>query len=175
MKKEIILGTFSTIILLALGLSGCSSLPTIKVTKHKFPKGFVFIGEPKRPYEAKGWVKTKVTWNSLNPDYEESDLCKNYWNKAAMDLVKRAKENGADAVIDMRSVVFLIDGKQQTYPTPECTDDGAEGELLAQGIAVKWKPESPLEKSERKNKERQETSKKDELGEPIFKPSETDE
>jgi hypothetical protein len=33
------------------------------------------------------------------------------------------------------------DGKSETYKTPECSDDGGEGQILTQGVAVKWKGE----------------------------------
>lgn len=88
-----------------------------------------------------GLVRTKVDFTTLDPGFDESSLCLNYFNKAARDLVKRAKEKGADAVIDVRSVVFYEGGKSETFPKAECSDDGAEGQVLAQGIAVKWKKE----------------------------------
>jgi hypothetical protein len=114
-------------------------LPPPKFTRHGFPKGSVFAGDSDRPYEVQGWVRTKVNYTSLDPGHEEDDLCRNAYNKAANDLLERAKKNGADAVIDMKSVVFLEDGRRETYSTPECADDGQEGQILAQGIAVKWK------------------------------------
>lgn len=110
--------------------------------KYAFPKE-AFIGEPDRPYEALGLVRTRVNFPSLDPRHDESQLCANYFNKAARDLLNRAREQGGDAVIDIKSVVFLIDGRSEVHPTPECSDDGAEGQVLAQGIAVKWKQVEP--------------------------------
>jgi hypothetical protein len=53
--------------------------------------------------------------------------------------VKYAKQQGADAVIDVRSVVFFEDGSRETYQTAECSDEGDTGQILAQGVAVRWK------------------------------------
>ncbi len=122
---------------LAFGL-GCTTVPENKVTWHKWPKG-VFHGVPDRQFEKLGQVRTRIEYNSLDFENDENKLCKNYFNKAANDLLKRAKKVGADAVIDVKAVVFQIDGKTETYDNPECTDDGVEGQVLAQGVAVRWK------------------------------------
>ncbi len=124
-------------ITLAFGL-GCTTVPENKVTWHKWPKG-VFHGVPDRQFEKLGQVRTRIEYNSLDFENDENKLCKNYFNKAANDLLKRAKKVGADAVIDVKAVVFQIDGKTETYDNPECTDDGVEGQVLAQGVAVRWK------------------------------------
>jgi hypothetical protein len=129
----------------ALG-GACSSMPAIRVDKHAFPKE-AFIGEPKgesaaapaREYEKLGLVKTKVEYPSLNMDWEETALCRNYFNKAVKDLVKRAKDQGGDAVIHVKAVTFMVDGRTELHDQPECADDGEEGQVLAQGIAIKWK------------------------------------
>jgi hypothetical protein len=115
-------------------------LPSPKFTRFAFPKGSVFVGNTDRKYTVLGWVRAKVNYPTLDPSREEDDLCKNAYNKAARDLLDKARKNGADAVVDMKSVVFLEDGRRETYATPECADDGQEGQILAQGIAVKWKP-----------------------------------
>ncbi|MGK5088921.1 hypothetical protein WDW86_15285 [Bdellovibrionota bacterium FG-2] len=120
----------------------CTTLPTPSHTKHVFPNN-AHIGDVKRPYEVLGLVKTRVEFQTLDPTREEKDLCNNYFNKAAEDLVKRAREKGGDAVLDVKSVVYLVDGRQEFYPTAECSDDGQEGQVLAQGVVVKWKPEPP--------------------------------
>jgi hypothetical protein len=106
--------------------------------QHRFPKD-AYVGDVKRPYKPLGLVKSRVDFSSLDERREEDALCKNYYNKAVEDLLKRAREKGADAVIDVKSVVFLEDGRMETYATPECADDGHEGQILAQGIAVQWK------------------------------------
>lgn len=121
-------------------LSNCSTLPTQRVKKYSFPPD-AQIGVPEKSYAVIGIVKTKVNFSSLDPDHEDSFLCQNYFNKAAIDLVKRAKEKHADAVIDVKSVVFHVDGKISSFPRPECSDDGQEGQVLAQGIAIRWAPE----------------------------------
>ena len=56
-----------------------------------------------------------------------------------------ARHQGADAVVDIKSVVFLENGKQETYSTPECSDDGFEGQILLQGVAIKWKKAEPTQ------------------------------
>lgn len=129
-------------LLLALSMSlgvGCAThLPDPKMTKYAFPRGRAFVGDVKRPYKKLGQVRTKVNYNTLDWIHEEDQLCRNYYNKGVHDLVKRAQDQGADAVIDIQSVVFNdLDG-EETYPTPECSDDGQEGQILLQGIAVKW-------------------------------------
>ncbi len=117
---------------------GCSSLPTPPFKRHTFPSQEAFIGNISRPYQTLGWVRTKVNFASLDPEHEENLLCKNYYNKAVQDLVRLAKEKGGDAVIDVKSVVFLEYGTHEVYTTPECSDDGSEGQILVQGVAVKW-------------------------------------
>ncbi len=121
-------------------LVGCSTLPPTTFKHHTFPKGEAFIGDSKRPYLTLGTVRSKVDFNSLDESHEERDLCINYFNKAVRDLVSTAKLKGGDAVIDVKSVVYLEDGRQETYPRPECSDDGMEGQILTQGIVVKWNP-----------------------------------
>ena len=131
--------------------AGCSSVPEPKITKYAWPKG-AYIGEPKtkRKYEKLGLVSDRVDFPSFHPKYEEAALCKNFFNKVAGKLLKRAKDQGGDAVIDVRSVVFLIDGRRETYQTAECSDEGGEGQVLAQGIAIKWVKEGePLKPGEK--------------------------
>src|SRR4051812_17356854 len=123
----------------ALGVvSGCATMPDPKFKKFTFPKN-AFVGNVQRPYKALGPVRSKIDYQTLDPAREEKDLCRNYYNRAVRDLVKYAKKQGADAVIDVKSVVFLVDGRTETYSTPECSDEGGDGQVLTQGIAVKWK------------------------------------
>ena len=121
---------------------GCSTLPPIHFKHYPFPKGEAFYGNIQRPYLTLGTVRSKVDFVSLDINHEERELCINYFNKAVRDLVSTAKRQGGDAVIDVKSVVYLEDGRQETYPRPECSDDGLEGQILAQGIVVKWKPKN---------------------------------
>lgn len=125
-------------IILVVG-SACTTLPAVKHENYTFPDKKAFIGDVKRPYEALGLVRSKVNFQTLDPAREENELCVNYYRKAVRDLVEIAKERGADAVIDVKSVVFFEDGKHELFSTPECSDDGMEGQVLTQGIAVKWK------------------------------------
>lgn len=117
----------------------CASMPEPKVTHYDFPKN-AFVGDVKRPYIVLGPVKSKVNFQTLDPNHDEEFLCQNYYNQAVKELVKFGKEKGADAVIDVKSVVFYEDGSSGSFKTPECSDEGAEGQVLAAGIAVRWKP-----------------------------------
>jgi hypothetical protein len=131
-----------------VGSFGCTSLPKPKQAYFSFPKD-AYIETPKRTFHPMGTVRSRVNYPSLDVRHEEQELCRNYFNKAVIDLVRMAKERGADAVIEVQSVVFLEDGRVETFKKPECADDGEEGQALAQGVAVKWKraaappPESP--------------------------------
>lgn len=126
------------LVVLCLVLGACSSIPEPPFQKHEFPKQ-AQVGLPNRAYEIIGQVKSKVNYSSLDSERDENKLCGNAFNRAAELLVKYGQKKGADAVIDVRSVVFLVDGKVETFPKPECSDDGSEGQVLAQGLAVKWK------------------------------------
>jgi hypothetical protein len=118
---------------------GCATVPKHKHPNFSFPEN-AFIQEPKREFEKLGLVRARVDYATLDVDYEEKALCKNYYNKAVKELLARSKKQGGDAVMDVRSVVFLQDGRYERYPTPECSDEGEEGQVLTEGIAIKWKP-----------------------------------
>lgn len=97
-----------------------------------------------------GWVRTREHYPTFQQDTENNArLCRNYYNKAARDLLKEARKVQGDAVIKVRSIVILMNGKTEQHATPECSDDGQEGEILLRGIAIKWKPVP--EKEEKKN------------------------
>lgn len=130
-SKQIIWG-------LLVSVLGCSSVPEPQHKSYHFPKGKAFVEGVKRPYKVLGVVRAKVNFPTLDPMREEVDLCKNYYFKAVKDLVSSADEQEADAVVDVRSGAFLADGRREVYPTPECSDDGLEGQILVQGLAVKW-------------------------------------
>lgn len=102
----------------------------------------------KNPYEVLGVVKSKVNFPTLDMDKSEESLCRNYFNKAVHQLLEYARKNGGDAVIDVKSVVFLVDGRQETYSTPECSDDGDEGQILTQGVAIRWLEIPPTVKTQ---------------------------
>ena len=125
-------------LLFVVFFAGCSTFQEPKVAKYSFPRE-AFIGDPKREFQSLGMVRTKVNYKTLNSKYDETFLCKNYFHKAVRDLVRLAKKQGADAVVDVKSVVFLMDGRVETFTKPECSDEGEDGQVLAQGIAVKWK------------------------------------
>ncbi len=134
-------------LLIALFCSACASAALDEKVKHpkfSFPEALVFRELPTgelqdRPYEVMGWVRSKAVWPTLDQEAYSEGLCRNYFNKAAKNLLKEAKKVGADAVIQVRSVVFMLDGKVGEFPDPECSDDGAEGEVLVRGVAIKFK------------------------------------
>jgi hypothetical protein len=130
----------------SIAVSACAtSLPKERHDVHRFPEKLVFVEEPtgefkNKPYEVLGWVRSQAQYPTLEQDPNNGRLCRNYYNKAAADLLKEAKKANAEAVIKVRSVVLLMDGKVEEHVTPECSDDGAEGEILLRGIAIRWKP-----------------------------------
>lgn len=132
---------FPVMLLLALD-AGCASVSNgqkfEKVKRYVFPKSKAFVGNVERPYTIVGTIRTKVTYNSLNPLYDEQTLCVNFYNKGVHDLVMQAKKVGAEAVIKVQTVTYTPDGKFEVHQTPECTDDGEESEVLLEGVAVNW-------------------------------------
>lgn len=122
-------------------LASCATLPTVKHDWHSFPEKDAFFDPPEgREYETLGWVRAKIEFPTLDAEQEEQRLCENYFNKAVKQLVKYAREKGGHAVLDVKSVVFYVDGRTDAFPRAECSDDGAEGQVLVRGIAVRWKP-----------------------------------
>ncbi len=136
----------SPLVLSLLFLVSCVSVPErASHPQYSFPEKWVYLelptgAEKRRSYKTMGWVRAKADWPTLDQDSYSQSLCKNYFNKAAASLLKEAKKAGADAVIQVRSVVFTLDGKAEEHPLPECSDDGAVGEVLVRGIAIKFKP-----------------------------------
>lgn len=123
---------------------GCATLPEPKHEHFDFPKDVAFMGKPTRPHEVLGGVKSKISFQTLDPDAvgsSEKKLCRNYFNAAVHKLVEYAKAKGADAVMEVRSTVFFMDGTSKNFDRPECFDDGAEGQVLTQGIAIRFLPE----------------------------------
>jgi hypothetical protein len=123
-------------------------MPDPKVKHHSLPKEGVFVQKPERPYDVLGRARARVDFPSLDRENEETALCQNYYNKAVKDLLKRAEKAGGDAVVEVRSVVYLADGRVERYETAECSDDGAEGQILVEGWVAKWK--SDPSRSDRK-------------------------
>ena len=140
---------------LSVVISSCAtSLPEERHSNHSFPEKLVYVETPigefkDRPFEVLGWVRTRAHFPTMEQDPNNPTLCRNYYNKAAGDLLKEAKKAKGDAVIKVRSVVILLDGKFEEHVTPECADDGAEGEILLKGVAIKWKP-LPEEEAKKK-------------------------
>ncbi len=127
--------------------TACGSIPQAKYESFEFPSNLAFVNKINRPFQSLGWVRAKVNFQSLDPNHEELALCRNYYHKAIRQLVDMAKKKGADAVVEVKSIVFLEDGRREAYPTPECSDDGFEGQILVQGIAVQWQKENDPQKS----------------------------
>lgn len=94
-----------------------------------------------RPYEVLGEVRARANFMSIDAEDDEEKMCQNYFNQAVQKLVSLAKAKGADAVIDVKSVVFLVDGRSELFPRAECADEGGEGQALARGVAIRWKPQ----------------------------------
>ena len=126
-------------------LVSCATVPEKQAhPKFAFPEMGAFVdlpnrGDSGREYQVMGWVRAKAHWSTLDQDSYNDTLCRNYYNKASRNLLREAIKVGADAVIQIRSVVFMLDGQVREFPTPECSDDGAEGEVLLRGIAIKYK------------------------------------
>ena len=135
---------------LGLLLSGCgATVPLASNSKTKFPEG-AFVGKPPadRPYEGLGTVRGRQDFVSFQADSDDpTQLCRSNYNRAVKQLVEQAKKRGGDAVIDVKSVVFLMDGKSELLERPECADDGAEGQILVIGTAIKWKKPSDAPKA----------------------------
>lgn len=134
--------------MLVLSLSACATLPEAKHTRYKFPLHGAYVDLPtgeykEKPYKPLGWVRARAVYSTLeNMGEPQGSLCANYYNKAVQDLLREAKKVKAHAVIQIRSVVLLMDGTTEEHKTPECSDDGAEGEILLRGIAIRFDPES---------------------------------
>ncbi len=130
--------------ILGAGLFGsCSTLPTPSHKSHKFPEKRAYFSEKPpgdQPYEVLGLVRSRADYSSLDMEWDEKKLCQNYFNKAVNDLVRFAKEKGGDAVVQVRSVVFLLNERVELYSKPECADDGNEGQVLTQGLAIRYLP-----------------------------------
>lgn len=126
--------------------TGCSSMsqpkpPPVPVLEGPLlPKG-AFFGEPPYRYKSVGVVRATKEYPTLNIEMTEEleeAYCKKAFAEAVRELLQSAKANGADGVADIHSVVFLADGRRETYDRPECTDDGEEGDVLVQGVAIQW-------------------------------------
>jgi hypothetical protein len=126
--------------LLGCGLFSCATIPEPNFKAYAFPEAHVFVdGQPTRKFKVLGPVRVRVNFDSMNPERDEQELCRNAFNKGAGDLLKRAKrELKADAVMDVRSVVYYMDGKTNSFSTPECADDGGEGQILMEAKAVRY-------------------------------------
>ncbi|MFN7686023.1 MAG: hypothetical protein ACK5QT_11505 [Oligoflexia bacterium] len=104
------------------------------------PKG-AFFGAPPYKFKALGTVRATREYPTLNiemTDELQQALCQKAFAEAVRDLLQNAKTNGGDAVADVHSVVYTGDGRRQSFDRPECSDDGEEGDVLVQGVAIQW-------------------------------------
>ncbi len=124
-------------VLLGATLFSCATLPGVDFKKYEFPKD-AYTDPPERHYEVLGPVRSRVNFPTLDPERDPKGLCQNYYNRAVQKLVEYAKKAGGDGVVDVKSVVFMMDGKSATFKDPECFDDGSEGQVLTRGLAVRW-------------------------------------
>lgn len=132
---------------LFLIFAACSTgVPSVRHQKFKFPADRAFVGLPSdREVERIGFVRARSDFNSFDPERPENDVqtvCRNYYNRAVQDLVKFSREKGGDGVVEIKSVVFTMSGKSELHDSPECSEEGTEGQILVQGVAVKWKPKA---------------------------------
>jgi len=132
---------------LAVFAVGCSTFPEPTHEDFEYPKENVYVKNPTKKFKKIGVVRSKVNFETLDPTLDVEKLCKNYYNKSVKELLKFAKKAGGDAVMDVKSVVFFMDGKMETYERPECADDGLEAQILTRGVAIKWIEEGPESES----------------------------
>lgn len=125
--------------------AACSSLPKRPPQKEgpiQVLPGNVFFSEPTRSYQvlgtARSWHEFKTSLDETFDDQEFSRRCYQAFFKASEKVLAIARANGGEAVAQIRSVVFLADGRKEYYPRPECVDDGEEGEALVEGQVIRW-------------------------------------
>jgi hypothetical protein len=132
----------------------CSSAPTGKKSaeaQRPLPAGVTFDDGGGRPYQKVGtvraWQEFKTELDESFDDKEFQRRCRQAFREAAAKVLKIAQEHGGEAVIQVRSVVFLADGRKEYLPSAECADDGDAGEALVEGMAVRWTGPAPVEKT----------------------------
>lgn len=135
-------GPVALVCLILLSAS-CSSLPSAEYHEYAFPTASAYPGVPQAKHIRLGMVSAKVNYPSMSPptldvQREEAEFCRNYFNKAVIEMVALAQKKGGEAIIEIRSVVTYRDGKREVLVGPECTDDGVEGQVVTQAVVVKW-------------------------------------
>ena len=145
MSLDRVVAAWFAVVGLSVAVAGCSA-PKVKpplppvIEGPLLPKA-VYFGKPPYKYKGLGVVRASKTFSTLNlemTDEIEAAYCKKVFVDAVNELLQLSKTNGGDGVADVHSVVFLADGRQESFDRPECTDDGEEGEVLVQGVAIKW-------------------------------------
>jgi hypothetical protein len=144
----------AAVLVAAAVFSGCASAPPAKKGAEPsklLSAGVSFDDGAGRPYQKVGtvraWQEFKTELDESFDDKEFQRRCRLAFRDAAAKVLKIAQENGGEAVIQVRSVVFLADGRKEYVAAPECADDGDEGEALVEGIAVRWTGPAPLQKA----------------------------
>ena len=144
--RGVVLAASGLLSLLVAAGTGCSTPKANKPVEVPvlegplLPKG-AFFGKPPYKFQGLGVVRASKTYPTLNiemTDELEDAFCRKVFSEASRELLQIAKANGGDGVADIHSVIFLGDGRRETFDRPECTDDGEEGEVLVQGVAIKW-------------------------------------
>ncbi len=129
----------------SLGGIACSSFSK-PVPKNEGPVSVlppqVFFSQPSRAFEvlgtARSWHEFKTSLDESYDEKEFSRRCQQAFYQAAQKVLGIARSHGGDAVMQVKSVVFLADGRKEFYPRPECVDDGEEGEALVEGQVIRW-------------------------------------
>ncbi|MEN9722064.1 MAG: hypothetical protein RJB38_50 [Pseudomonadota bacterium] len=122
--------------------AACASAPKPKQSAEVLPlvPAGVYLQEPARAYRVVGTVRAWEEFTTaLDDSFDEREFqrrCRKAFHDASVKLLRTAQENGGNAVVKIRSVVFLADGRKELYAQPECADDGDSGEALVEGLAV---------------------------------------
>jgi len=107
------------------------------------------MGKPERAFKTVGTVRTWQGFpTSLDDSFTETEFnrrCRKAFYEASGKLLGIAREHGAEAVVEVNSVVFLADGRKEYHPKAECAEDGEEGEALVEGLAVRWIEPAPAD------------------------------
>ncbi|NDD90764.1 hypothetical protein EBZ37_01580, partial [bacterium] len=119
---------FGLAFVFCLALSACASAPKSNSQPEDWvlrptPEG-VFMGKPERAFKTVGTVRTWQGFpTSLDDSFTETEFnrrCRKAFYEASGKLLGIAREHGAEAVVEVNSVVFLADGRKEYHPKAEC-------------------------------------------------------
>lgn len=122
-----------------LGCVSCATLPEEKIDIVQPPKSGIYLDLPPQAtgeYVELGDVKTKINFK-MSQMYEDEFLCQNAYHRGLKDLLHRAEAKGGNAIMNIRSVVFYLDGKNESFKTPECSFETEEGQILMQAKVIR--------------------------------------